>query len=124
MNIITTQLIGKNNYYPHPTEWINGKNSDVLYVTDDSNASPPVLIEVQNIADDAFLHRVVGYCKKVYEEYGAVSVVLIFVITKLRNTVMRKATKDTTHSFLLKLPCYPWAKKCFFSVVLNQSIII
>ncbi|KAI8094499.1 hypothetical protein BDF21DRAFT_323236, partial [Thamnidium elegans] len=101
-------------YYPHPTEWINCKNSDVLYVTDDNNASPPVLIEVQNVVDDAFLHHVVGYCGKVYEEHGAVPIVLVFVIKKLRDTIMRKVTKDTTHSFLLKLPCFPWAKKCFF----------
>ncbi|KAI9262624.1 hypothetical protein EDC94DRAFT_659483 [Helicostylum pulchrum] len=115
MNLITTQLIGENNqYYPRPTEWINGKKSDDLYATDDSNASPPVLIEVQNVADDAFLHRVVGYCGKVYEEHGVVPVVLIVVVKKIRDIIMRKATKDTTHPFLFKLPCFPWAKKCFF----------
>ncbi|CAO3610434.1 unnamed protein product [Mucor fragilis] len=115
MNLVTTQLIGENNqYYPRPTEWIDGKKADVLYAADDSNASPPVLIEVQNVADDAFIHRLVRYCGKVYEEYGVVPVVLVVVVKKIRDTIMRKATKDTINPFLFKLPCFPWAKKCFF----------
>ncbi|CAO3622553.1 unnamed protein product [Mucor hiemalis] len=114
-NLITTQLTGQNSHYhPRPTEWLNGKKPDVLYTTDDSNASPPILVEVQNIADDVFLHRIVRYCGKVYEEYGTMPIVLVIASNKIRDTILRKATKDTTHPFLHKIPCFPWAKKCFF----------
>ncbi|KAI8094658.1 hypothetical protein BDF21DRAFT_330358 [Thamnidium elegans] len=66
-----------------------------------------ILIEVQQVADDAFLHRVVRYCEEVYKEYGTVTVVPVSAFSKTRDSIMRKATKDSKHIFLLKLPCFP-----------------
>ena len=49
-----------------------------------------------------------------YEEYGVAPVVFVVVVTRIRDTIMRKAIKDTINPFLFKLPCFPWGKKCFF----------
>lgn len=107
-------------YWPRPTEWPNAKRSDVLYAADNVNIFPPLLIQVQNIADDGFLHRVVQYCEEVNKQYDAIPLVLIFVVNKTRDNIIRKTTKDPRLPFLFKLPSFPWAKKCF--ILNNDSI--
>jgi hypothetical protein len=56
----------------------------------------------------------VQYCEEVNKQYSTEPVVLVFVINKIRDSVMSKTTKDRKQKFLLKLPNYPWAKKCLF----------
>jgi hypothetical protein len=107
-------------YWPRPTEWANATKSDVLYAADDASTFPPILIEVQYIADSRFLHRLVQYCEEVNKQHHTEPVVLVFVINKTRANIMRKATKDQQLPFLFKLPSFPWAKKCF--ILNNDSI--
>ncbi|KAI8095965.1 hypothetical protein BDF21DRAFT_448096 [Thamnidium elegans] len=101
-------------YSPQPTDWANATKSDVLYASDNTNSFPPILIEVQYNVDDNFLHRLVQYCEEANKQYSTEPVVLVFVINKIRDSVMSKTTKDRKQKFLLKLPSYPWAKKCLF----------
>ena len=72
------------------------------------------MIEVQYNVDDNFLHRLVQYCEEVSKQYSTEPVVLVFVINKIRDSVMSKTTKDRKQKLLPKLPSYPWAKKCLF----------
>jgi hypothetical protein len=109
-----------NQYLPHPTEWPDAKRSGVLYAAENVNIFPPLLVEVQNIADDKFLHRVVQYCEEANKQYDAVPLVLIIVINKTKDDIMRKTTKGARLPFLFKLPSFPWAKKCF---ILNSDSI-
>ncbi|RCH83577.1 hypothetical protein CU098_008475, partial [Rhizopus stolonifer] len=117
INLVSTELIGPksiDSYYSCSTEWVDGTQSSVLYATNDGIVFPPILIEVQHVADDAFLHRVVRCCEEINKKYGAVPVVLVFVVNKMCDVIMHKASKDRKHPFLLKLPCFPWARNCLF----------
>lgn len=64
---------------------------------------PPILVEIQNVAGDEFVNRVVGYYNRVYQEYGAAPVVLIIVISKTSGSLMNSATKDEARPFLQTL---------------------
>ncbi|KAI7896271.1 uncharacterized protein EV154DRAFT_395832, partial [Mucor mucedo] len=61
-----------------------------------------------------FLHRLVQYCEEVNKQYSTEPVVVVFVIKRITDSVMTKTTKDRKQKFLLKLPSYPWDKKCLF----------
>ncbi|KAL4207355.1 hypothetical protein AB4K20DRAFT_1970900 [Rhizopus microsporus] len=63
-----------------------------------------MLLEVQYNPDDTFLHRIVQYCEEVHKQYNVEPLVLVFVINKTRDKVLRKARKDPKHPYLLKLP--------------------
>ncbi|KAI7852818.1 hypothetical protein BDC45DRAFT_178996 [Circinella umbellata] len=80
----------------------------------------PILLEVQSVVDDNFLHRLVLYCEEVNKKYGSVPVVLVVTINKTRDSVMRKTRKNKGHGFLFQLPSFPWAKKC---LILNNDSI-
>ncbi|KAG2230814.1 hypothetical protein BDF21DRAFT_468488 [Thamnidium elegans] len=77
-----------NLYYSAQTEWADGSKSDVLYVpkTEVTNASPPILIEIQN--------RVVkGFSSIFFEEQFNTNI-------------------NCMH--LLEMKCKRWAKSCDF----------
>lgn len=107
------------NYWPRPTEWPNGTRSDVLYATENSEM-PPVLVEVQNVVDEKFIHRVVRYCEEVFCKYGTPPVVIIIAVNDCKNQVANRATKNKKTPFFLKLQSYPWAQKC---LLLNKESI-
>ncbi|KAI8647617.1 hypothetical protein BD408DRAFT_325347, partial [Parasitella parasitica] len=55
-------------YLSASTEWSDGTKPDVLYVPIDvSDDQPPILIEIQNIVDQAFMIRLIQYCARVSE---------------------------------------------------------
>ncbi|KAI8393778.1 uncharacterized protein BYT42DRAFT_609548 [Radiomyces spectabilis] len=121
--IIIEAMIGQsanNHYSPRPTVWPNGLNSDVLYATESSNDNPPVLVQIQYAVNNDFLHRVVGYCKEIFAEYGASPVVLVIAIHECSRQILNKASKIKSKPFFFKLPCYPWANQCF--ILSKESI--
>ncbi|KAI9468491.1 MAG: hypothetical protein EXX96DRAFT_624112 [Benjaminiella poitrasii] len=84
-NIIIHELLGSNIsnnlYHSASTEWSDGTKSDVLYVpTEVNNDQPPILIEIQNSVDQAFMIRLIQYCTRVYERFQVLPVVLVFVV--------------------------------------------
>ncbi|ORE02746.1 hypothetical protein BCV72DRAFT_338489 [Rhizopus microsporus var. microsporus] len=61
-NIIINELLGPNitdySYQSASTEWSDRMKSDVLYIpTEVSYAQPPILVEIQNSIDQAFMIR-------------------------------------------------------------------
>ncbi|KAL9547419.1 hypothetical protein PS6_007157, partial [Mucor atramentarius] len=52
------------NYKPQIGEWLDGKRVDILLIpiTTISESLPSVLIEIQNVVDKAYIHRLNQYC--------------------------------------------------------------
>ncbi|KAG1059427.1 hypothetical protein G6F42_028322 [Rhizopus arrhizus] len=96
-----------NLYHSASTEWSDGTKSDVLYVpTEVSDDQPPILIEIQNIADQTFMTRLIQYCARGFERYKVLPAVLVFVAVKFSGKEFEKkiVTKVNT-PYLLKTPC-------------------
>ncbi|KAG2197611.1 hypothetical protein INT47_006674 [Mucor saturninus] len=84
-NIIIHELLGSNIssslYHSASTEWSDETKSDILYVpTEANNDQPPILIEIQNSVNQAFMIRLIQYCTRVYERFQVFPVVLVFVV--------------------------------------------
>ncbi|KAI7895089.1 uncharacterized protein EV154DRAFT_399403, partial [Mucor mucedo] len=74
INVITKSLLQKrvnNLYISAQNEWCDGSKSDILYVPKSAaaNASPPILIEIQNRLDQTFLCRLIKYSTHVADRY-------------------------------------------------------
>ncbi|KAI9355169.1 hypothetical protein BD770DRAFT_391337 [Pilaira anomala] len=52
---------------------------------------PPILVEVQHQVDQRFMLRLINYCANVYERYEVLPVVLVFVVEKFSNTILKKS---------------------------------
>ncbi|CDH49932.1 predicted protein [Lichtheimia corymbifera JMRC:FSU:9682] len=120
--IIIDAVMGGNHdkYRPRPTEWPNGMKSDILYATDDSKAMAPVLVEVQHVVDDKFMHCVVRNCEEIISRYDVAPTVLIIAVSECRLQVLNRATVCNSRPFFFKLPCYPWANQCL--ILSKESI--
>lgn len=94
--------------------------SDILYATDDSKAMPPVLVEVQHVVDEKFMHSVVRNCEEIISRYDAAPTVLIIAVSECRPQILNRATVCNSKPFFFKLPCYPWANQCF--ILSKESI--
>ncbi|KAI8364982.1 hypothetical protein EDC96DRAFT_510047 [Choanephora cucurbitarum] len=123
-NLIVKDLVGLNavdQYLSQAPEWSTKRIfSNVLYSAIDAKQFPPIVIEVVDVANSNFLHQVVQYCEEVNLRYGAVPLVLIFVVERVQDDITSNTTRHYKHPFLLKLPSFPWAKDCF--VVSKSSI--
>ncbi|KAG2235193.1 hypothetical protein INT48_003537 [Thamnidium elegans] len=86
INLIVKSLLEEhtpsNLYYSAQTEWADGSKSDVLYVpkTDITDASPPILIEIQNRVDQSFMSRLIRNCTYVFDRYNVLPVALVIVV--------------------------------------------
>ncbi|KAJ8662650.1 hypothetical protein O0I10_001614 [Lichtheimia ornata] len=120
--IIIDAVMGGNHdkYWTRPTEWPNGMKSDILYATDDSKAMPPVLVEVQHVVDDKFMHRVVRNCEEIISRYDVAPTVLIIAVSECRLQVLKRITAYKSKPFFFKLPSYPWANQCL--ILSKESI--
>ncbi|KAI9364107.1 hypothetical protein BD770DRAFT_406907 [Pilaira anomala] len=116
-NYIITQLIGTGAeqwYRPPLTEWVDLEGTQILYVADDVHNYPPIVIKIQEIVDEQFLHDTVSFCEKINQRYGAAPIILIFTINRIQDEIVLKTTRDPIDPFLLNLSSFPWANKCMF----------
>ncbi|KAI7854995.1 hypothetical protein BDC45DRAFT_440047, partial [Circinella umbellata] len=110
--------IGKNaidKYVAKDCEWIDGKRADALFVPhrDISESLPPVIVEIQNIVDKEFMHRLSKYCHHIYDNYHQEPVALVICINNTQVELCKKFTDTQKGLFLKKLPSDFWAKDCF-----------
>ncbi|KAG0862805.1 hypothetical protein G6F16_012265 [Rhizopus arrhizus] len=119
-NIIIHELLGSNIsnnlYHSASTEWSDGTKSDVLYVpTEVNNDQPPILIEIQNSVDQAFMIRLIQYCTRVYERFQVLPVVLVFVVVKFSSKEFEKKFLPKVNTpYLLETSCEFWAQEVKF----------
>lgn len=96
----------------------DGRKSDVIYTADDqrhSERTPPLLVEVQQKVDLAFLKRLTRYCLNIHDRYKVKPVVAVFIIQGFGS----KAFRDTTLTKNDEKPFYEcrqdlWAGACRF----------
>ncbi|KAI8637098.1 hypothetical protein BD408DRAFT_486451 [Parasitella parasitica] len=119
-NIIIHELLGSNIsnnlYHSASTEWSDGTKSDVLYVPAEvNNDQPPILIEIQNSVDQAFMIRLIQYCTRVYERFQVLPVVLVFVVVKFSSKEFeQKFVPKVNTPYLLETACEFWAQEVNF----------
>lgn len=104
------------------TEWPDGTYSDVLYVpgrvTEDR---PPVLVEIQDTVDQAFMLRLIQHCTLVVERYKVLPVVLVLVTVGFSQQTLRgKLIPHSKVHYLLEAKCEFWAQRMSF--ISSESI--
>lgn len=119
-NIIVHELLGSNIsnnlYNSASTEWSDGTKSNVLYVpTEVSNDRPPILIEIQNRVDQAFMIRLIQYCTRAFERFKVLPVVLVFVVKMFSSKEFEKKFVPKVNTpYLLETSCEFWAREANF----------
>lgn len=90
---------------------MDGTRSNVLYCVDvPSTSLPPVLVEVQNVFDRSYVHRMQQYCGNIYQRYNLDPIVLTFCIKSICSEYSNDF-QDTSKSLSMKLlPCKYYAK--------------
>ncbi|ORY93611.1 hypothetical protein BCR43DRAFT_553404 [Syncephalastrum racemosum] len=65
-------------------EWLAGQRKDILYVPEQqcSASIPPVIVDVQNTIDNAFMRRLQSYCNHVYRKYDKVDPITLVLCAK------------------------------------------
>ncbi|ORX62725.1 hypothetical protein DM01DRAFT_1403177 [Hesseltinella vesiculosa] len=119
LNLIVQYLIGteaEDMYRTSPTEWFNGTRSDVLFTCDADPSMPPILIEVQQVVDDTFMRRLIGYCVSLEKQYSMLPIVLVFPIKSIRFEVLNRVRKQ------LQQPLAPFASLCLFLMRQDLSL--
>ncbi|KAG1277496.1 hypothetical protein G6F66_012278 [Rhizopus arrhizus] len=116
VSIFVGSNITNNLYHSASTEWSDGTKSDVLYVpTEVSDDQPPILIEIQNSVDQAFMIRLIQYCTRVYERFQVLPVVLVFVVVKFSSKEFEKKFLPKVNTpYLLETSCEFWAQEVNF----------
>lgn len=108
---------------PRTCEWIDGKRADMIYspTISPSNLLPPVIIEVQNVVDELYMHRLQKYCNHVYETFDNIKPIALTICVKSIREVFTKDYYDTEKGeFFKQLPSQYWAQQ---HLILTPSTI-
>lgn len=108
---------------PRTCEWIDGKRADMIYgpMISPSNLLPPVIIEVQNVVDELYMHRLQKYCNHVYETFDNIKPIALTICVKSIREVFTKDYYDTEKGeFFKQLPSQYWAQQ---HLILTPSTI-
>ncbi|RCH81864.1 hypothetical protein CU098_006153, partial [Rhizopus stolonifer] len=110
MNLILTSIIGnhaKDLYMPRTCEWIDGNCADMVYgpILPPSNALPPIVVEVQNVVNDSFMHCLQKYCNHVYETFGNIKpIALTLCVKSIREVFTNDYYNTEKGEFFKQLP--------------------
>lgn len=109
-------------YMPSTCEWIDGKRADMIYspIMPPSNLLPPIIIEVQNVVDELFMHRLQKYCNHVYETFNIKPIALTICVKSIREVFTNDYYDTEKGEFFKQLPCQYWAQQ---HLILTPSTI-
>ncbi|KAI7887270.1 uncharacterized protein EV154DRAFT_484989 [Mucor mucedo] len=84
------------NYKPQSGEWLDGKRVDILLIpiTTITGSLPPVVIEIQNVVDKAYIHRLNQYCSNMYDEYCNIEPVVLTICIKSTRAELCKSNHN------------------------------
>lgn len=93
--------------------WLDGKRTDALFIptTSISESLPPVLVEIQNVVDMSFIHRLNKYCNHIIDQYNVTPICLTICIKSIRHELSRDFIDSTKSAILKKLASDYWAKE-------------
>ncbi|KAG2218849.1 hypothetical protein INT45_011273 [Circinella minor] len=119
IDLIVKRVVGSDSqsiYTTKAPEWFDGKKFDVVYtpVVKATEALPPVLIEVQNTVDKAFIRRVIKYCRHLCEEYDVEPIVVIFSIHPIPPQISNTLDNTDKASYMKILQSEHWAQAAYF----------
>ncbi|KAG2209236.1 hypothetical protein INT47_005528 [Mucor saturninus] len=108
VNMIVSTLVAKNG------EWLDGKRADVLLIptTVASESLSPILVEIQNVVDKPYMHRLTQYCSNIYDENNNIEpIALAICIKNVRVEISNMFYDRPKASYLKQLPCNFWARE-------------
>ncbi|KAG1054441.1 hypothetical protein G6F43_003553 [Rhizopus delemar] len=124
MNVLSKALVpeaAEDSYASAPTEFITGRKCDVLYAPRDPLSSfPPILVEVQNKADEKFLTRAIQYCTLTFERYNRLPILVILGVANATVLLMSKS-EDSDFPFARQIQSIGWAERC---LLLTSSTLL
>lgn len=112
VNMIVSTLVGKhasNNYTAQNGERLDGKRADVLLIptTAASESLPPILVEIQNVVDSPYMHRLSKYCNNIYDKNNNIEpIALTICIKNVRAEISHMFYDSRKASYLKQLPCH------------------
>lgn len=85
VNYITKTLTNtENDCFVGNSEWNNGTHSDVVLEPKSSDLGlSPIIVEIQQKVDKAFMKRVIGYCLQAFKKYNIDPIILIICVDTL-----------------------------------------
>ncbi|KAG1515230.1 hypothetical protein G6F52_009736 [Rhizopus delemar] len=109
-------------YTAGQTDWVDGSKSDALYVSklEITDATPPILIEVQNKVNQDFISRLIRYSTFVYSRYKLLPIVFVVAINGFTSIALEAEFGTNSNGFLLESGSKFWAKK--FLLISAKSI--
>lgn len=123
IDIIAKGLINapQGTYTVSDADW-NETRPDVLYTTRlGASQLPPILIEVQNTVNAAFIQRVMSYALKVIKAHGRLPIILIFGIgSSAKCCLVNFSPATTARPWMHSMPCNLWAKSC--NIISKETI--
>ncbi|ORZ03819.1 hypothetical protein BCR43DRAFT_560420 [Syncephalastrum racemosum] len=103
-------------YATADAEWHEG-HGDCLYLPrlGIQHSLPPILVEVQNVVNTAFMTRSVRYCQQIHTLHGRLPILVIFCVDKLTPAAILskfKLVESSTSTYTLQHHDF-WAKSVY-----------
>ncbi|KAI7907605.1 uncharacterized protein BX663DRAFT_491428 [Cokeromyces recurvatus] len=119
INYITKTLTNtENDYHVGCSEWSDSTRSDVVLEPKSFDLGlPPIIIEIQQMVDKAFMKRAVGYCLQASKRYNVDPIILIICVNSLDSYVASRIVASDVYGGYDFL-CDPWAANC---IVLSKE---
>jgi hypothetical protein len=81
---------------------------------------PPIIVEIQQTVDKAFMKRAIGYCLQSFKKCNIDPIILIICVNTLDSYVAsRTVTSRISDGY--GFPCERWAADC---VILSKRVLI
>lgn len=130
IDLVADELLNvpKGTYISAGTEWNNGSRSDILYMPrlPIQKSLPPILIEIQQVVNEAFMQRLINYSQNASNIYGNYPIALVFCIEKVSPIhITKKFTPVPESLWMSSLASTDfWAKNCFLVSKATLSNVI
>ncbi|KAG1294649.1 hypothetical protein G6F66_005022 [Rhizopus arrhizus] len=116
--IIKTLTNTENDYFVGNCEWSDRTRSDVVLEPKSSDLGlPPIIVEIQQTVDKAFMKRSIGYCLQAFKKYNIDPIILIICVNN-PDSYIASRTVTSRISGRYDFPCEPWAADC---VILSKE---
>ncbi|KAI9253121.1 hypothetical protein EDC94DRAFT_620306 [Helicostylum pulchrum] len=103
-------------YALHNGEWIDGHRPDVTFapITSLSSSLPLIVVQVQNVIDKPFIHRLQKYCNRLCESFDNIEPIVLTICLGAIGYELAQDFKNADKCSFVKIsPSAYWARRHF-----------